>query len=407
MYSKNILQEQVAVIDENAIQKISYKFENIFDSSLAPQFTNVLLKEIRANKVENDWENTEISIISDRRKVFCIFSGKRSDSWVLYLENGEVNMVKAVRKEFFDEKIQVPVINKRTIAKAIIKFIGNEGVDVDKTKDQLRKLLQALIDYVQHNDQSDIWENATVNVYDNESNSFTFKSGNGTNEFLVNMTNTEPKIIQLNISKYTSFKRNIRRINSFISKPKNAHILTFAVFAGMCFVIHKYLPQFCNFIRSLLAGEMDNNKQAFTQVTNPSSIPGFIIRNKLPLTTECKEQLQNLRSRIYDYIDGETDVTISVYVTGKLYDEFFEFRLGKGTEHLIINVYDHNTTHKYGTDRKRTQIYRNTKDVLLKFGAGAAMVMITSTLGPGAAFAGLVAICYLDIRKTFLPIDDK
>lgn len=226
---------------------------------MAPQFTNVLLKKLREDQVEDDWENTEISIISDRRKVFCIFSGNRSDSWVLYLENGEVNMVKAVRKEFFDEKIQVPVINKRIIAKEIIKFIGNEGVDVDKTKDQLRKLLQALIDHVQHNDQSDIWENATVKVCDNESNSFTFKSGNGTNEFLVNMTNREPKIIQLNISKYTSFKRTIRKINSFISKPKNVHILTFAVFAGMCFVVHKYRPQFFNFIRSLLAGEIENN----------------------------------------------------------------------------------------------------------------------------------------------------
>lgn len=117
--------------------------------------------------------------------------------------------------------------------------------------------------------------------------------------------------------------------------------------------------------------------------------------------------MQDLRTLIHDYIDGETDVRISVYVTGRFYDQSFEFRIGKGTEHLIIHVNDHNTTHVYRTERKRTKIYRNTKEIILKVGGGAAVAMVSSTLGPCAAIIGLIAFCYLDIRKKFLPIDDN
>lgn len=72
----------------------------------------------------------------------------------------------------------------------IIRCIGHEGVD---EKPELRRLLQACIDYLQQ-ETEDVWRSALITVYDNEDNVYKIASGTRHYRFICRMKNEEPFI---------------------------------------------------------------------------------------------------------------------------------------------------------------------------------------------------------------------
>lgn len=66
----------------------------------------------------------------------------------------------------------------------MVKYCGNEGAEHDERTRSLRKLLQAVIDYIQNNPRIN-WHNAEVTVYDIDDNSFRIISGEGKHQYVV------------------------------------------------------------------------------------------------------------------------------------------------------------------------------------------------------------------------------
>lgn len=87
----------------------------------------------------------------------------------------------------------MPEINKRTLGKIIIKCIGHEGI---KEKEDLRRLLQSCIDYLQ-NETETVWKNASITIYDEADNVYTIVSGTGKHQFICRMEDGEPLIVDL------------------------------------------------------------------------------------------------------------------------------------------------------------------------------------------------------------------
>lgn len=115
--------------------------------------------------------------------------------------------------KFEDYKIECTEINKRSIGKAIIQFCGNEGMENDRNKEILRKLLQAIISHVEK-ERSDTWQNAEIRIYDENFEIYSIKAGLGKNMFMVSLDeNDEPKVIKTKpsrvISKATEHQRCI------------------------------------------------------------------------------------------------------------------------------------------------------------------------------------------------------
>ncbi|CAG2257867.1 unnamed protein product [Mytilus edulis] len=63
----------------------------------------------------------------------------------------EENNYDEIDRQFLKEVIIAEVITKRVIGKVMIKYCGNEGAEHDERTRSLRKLLQAVIDYIQNN----------------------------------------------------------------------------------------------------------------------------------------------------------------------------------------------------------------------------------------------------------------
>lgn len=83
------------------------------------------------------------------------------------------------------------MINKISLGKIIIICVGHEGV---KEKPELRRLLQACIDYLQH-ETKDVWESALITIYDdNNANSYKIASGTRRYKFICRMKDEEPII---------------------------------------------------------------------------------------------------------------------------------------------------------------------------------------------------------------------
>lgn len=185
------IEENVTCYDNKTMERITEKILNIFPNDIGEKFVDAILEALKDKSKYS--ENTKVTMIHDDKKIH-IKAGKCTDHWILYTVDGEVDVVNSVRKEYLDETINVPVINKRVLGKAIIKYIGNEGSEVDERKQELRRSLQAAIDYIQTHEVEGIWENATMTVYDSACNKFEFISGKGKNTFLVNYVRNEPKI---------------------------------------------------------------------------------------------------------------------------------------------------------------------------------------------------------------------
>lgn len=92
--------------------------------------------------------------------------------------------------QFTDEVVEVDVINKRNLGKLIVRHVGHEGV---KEKPNLRRLLQACIDFLQ-NENENFWKNASITIYDEADNMYKIVSGTRKHQFICRMKNGEPSI---------------------------------------------------------------------------------------------------------------------------------------------------------------------------------------------------------------------
>lgn len=91
---------------------------------------------------------------------------------------------------------KVDEINKRSIGKAIIKFCGNEGTQNDKNKATLRRLMQATISYTEK-ENSDVWKNAEVKMYDDNCDVYSILAGDGKTKFIASFDGLgTPRVIK-------------------------------------------------------------------------------------------------------------------------------------------------------------------------------------------------------------------
>lgn len=214
-------------INIETLTKIMPKLQSFLGESLAQECITLISNAFNDQCEETDWKNTRICLV-DGKKSFHIVSGSGIHNWVLYTEDGIVDIVKSVRKQYLDECLSVEVINKRVIGRLIIKYIGNEGTEVDARKYILRKLFQATIDYIQNHSVPGIWENSIVTVYDSEDNTFKIKSGNGKNKFMVTEKRSEP------IIKYT--------VNNKLKELKDTNQGVVSRISNACFNLWSSLP---------------------------------------------------------------------------------------------------------------------------------------------------------------------
>lgn len=69
--------------------------------------------------------------------------------------------------------------------------------------------------------------------------------------------------------------------------------------------------------------------------------------------------IRELRTDIYDALDGETSARISIYVGDENKDEPFKFKIGTGSLHLIVNILNDKIKNKFSTRRFWTRVYTN------------------------------------------------
>uniref|UniRef100_K1RCB9 Uncharacterized protein n=1 Tax=Magallana gigas TaxID=29159 RepID=K1RCB9_MAGGI len=92
--------------------------------------------------------------------------------------------------DYQEDVLTVEEINKRNIAKMIIRNVGHEGTP---DKHGLRRLLQACIDFLQTK-EGDLWKNASITIYDEDDNMYKIQSGNMKHQFICQMTDGEPSV---------------------------------------------------------------------------------------------------------------------------------------------------------------------------------------------------------------------
>ncbi|XP_070580500.1 uncharacterized protein [Ptychodera flava] len=78
-------------------------------------------------------------------------------------------------------------INKRSVAKFMVKYCGNEGVE-DEEDNRLRKLLQGAITHLEKTEEkNEIWNNAEITIYDKYADCYILKAGQGEFKYLVHL----------------------------------------------------------------------------------------------------------------------------------------------------------------------------------------------------------------------------
>lgn len=98
------------------------------------------------------------------------------------------------------------MINKVNVGKAIIKLCGNEGTS---DENGLRRLLQAVIDYIPTEKDQTVWKHAEVEIYDVNYKRYTISSGNGDSKFYVSYDEHDSPIVvrkRNHMSLFQSFK---------------------------------------------------------------------------------------------------------------------------------------------------------------------------------------------------------
>lgn len=68
--------------------------------------------------------------------------------------------------------------------------------------------------------------------------------------------------------------------------------------------------------------------------------------------------LQNLREDIYGGLDGETSTRITIFVEGVKGGEPFKFKIGSGSQNLIININKDKINYQFSTGRYWTRFCR-------------------------------------------------
>ncbi|KAH3771351.1 hypothetical protein DPMN_172666 [Dreissena polymorpha] len=108
------------------------------------------------------------------------------------------------------------VISKVSIGKAIIKLCGNEGTSDDSG---LRRLLQAVIDYIPTEKDQSVWTNAEVEIYDVNFKRYTITSGNGDRKFYASYDERNSPIV-VRESRHISWFKSVKNFFSFKSNSK-------------------------------------------------------------------------------------------------------------------------------------------------------------------------------------------
>lgn len=177
--------KNVEIIDAATISDLEHELRELFPAEVTKAFSDNITKMITEIHCEKDWKNAKVSMVfKDKR--FHVACGNQDLKFLIHCQNGNLESTQVLQINHLNEVIEVKEINKRTIGRAIIKYIGNEGTNIDTKKEGLRKLLQATIDYIQLHPSESVWTNAKVTVYDLEDNQFVFISGNGKHRFIVN-----------------------------------------------------------------------------------------------------------------------------------------------------------------------------------------------------------------------------
>lgn len=68
--------------------------------------------------------------------------------------------------------------------------------------------------------------------------------------------------------------------------------------------------------------------------------------------------LRDLRTEIYVALDHETNCRISIYLKDVNNDEPFKFKIGDGSEHLIVNILNDKIKYNFGSGRYWTRFRR-------------------------------------------------
>lgn len=97
-------------------------------------------------------------------------------------------------------------INKRVIGNVIVQYCGNEGSKDDSNKATLRRLLQAVISYLE-NERPETWLNAEVIIYDDNFDDYSIRAGIGQNLFLATFDGLgNPQVVKTSKEKIESFR---------------------------------------------------------------------------------------------------------------------------------------------------------------------------------------------------------
>ena len=111
---------------------------------------------------------------------------------------------------------QYNVISKVSIGKAIIKLCGNEGTFDDSG---LRRLLQAVIDYIPTEKDQSVWTNAEVEIYDVNFKRYTISSGNGDRKLYASYDERNSPIV-VRERQHTSWFKSVKNFFSFKGNSK-------------------------------------------------------------------------------------------------------------------------------------------------------------------------------------------
>lgn len=120
-----------------------------------------------------------------------------------------IQTVRSCDSEIDDQQIimfKCDEINKRSLGRAIIKFCGNEGAYNDDNKKALRRLVQAVISYVE-SENPDIWRDAEIKIYDDNFDIYSIRAGDGSHLFLATFDGSgNPQVVKTKRSKIEGVK---------------------------------------------------------------------------------------------------------------------------------------------------------------------------------------------------------
>lgn len=84
----------------------------------------------------------------------------------------------------------------------------------------------------------------------------------------------------------------------------------------------------------------------------------IILRENPSLSYEAQSMLQDLRTDIFQGLDGERSARIQIYVKDENNGNPFNFMIGRGKQHLIVHIKDDEIAYGFATGRYLTKFRR-------------------------------------------------